>query len=152
MNAWKSHPTCQFRPMLTRRSSKLSQHSRGLEAYSCGSLGSIQQQVFLLGSVLFSHFLLHPWHHCCHSSHVPSIYFTGGPSDNDWTPHGKPAEAVLKKWWGVKDASCAVAGSAYGSAFLSPGDASESATAGRAWVAPSHDAVIEVCNLRSWQY
>lgn len=59
----------------------------------------------------------------------------GGTGDSDFTPHGKPAEAVLRKWFGAA-AACSPDG-AYGSAFLTaPGRNEDVAVPAAAWWSP----------------
>ena len=47
----------------------------------------------------------------------------GGTMDSDFTPHGKPAEVVLRRWYGADTASMCSDHGGYGAAFLAPGDA-----------------------------
>jgi len=44
----------------------------------------------------------------------------GGTGDSDFTPHGKPAEAVLRRWYGNFSASCAAAGGGAYRPFVQP--------------------------------
>ena len=34
----------------------------------------------------------------------------GGTGDSDFTPHGKPAEAVLRRWYGAKSSAACTGG------------------------------------------
>lgn len=47
----------------------------------------------------------------------------GGTMDSDFTPHGKPAEVVLRRWYGADMTSTCSDHGGYGAAFLAPGDA-----------------------------
>ena len=57
----------------------------------------------------------------------------GGTGCSDFSPHGKPAEVVLRRWYGAS-VQCPAVGSAYGQEFLAAG---ASAARAAAWWSPS---------------
>lgn len=69
--------------------------------------------------------------------------------DSDFTPHGKPAEVVLRRWYGGSgaDSACSAHGG-YGTSFLAPGDAQseEFARGLRQYVALSKGGADAFCD------
>ena len=63
----------------------------------------------------------------------------GGSSDSDFTPHGKPAEVVLRRWYGGGGAC--PAGGAYGARFLAEGDGMA-----QPWLALARDGSDAECD------
>ena len=76
---------------------------------------------------------------------------SGGTGDSDFTPHGKPAEVVLRKWYDAPRGACPETGSVYEGMMTSGvGLATEwwSPTAGmtRTWVPLSPDGKDATCD------